>query len=133
MTMHMERAYLNNNGSGKGKKPANTAAQRKANAEHEAWLRSKGLHPSQVEKRKSNFKIEKVEVAPPSKPPVQLSNNLKVKGGFKRSIMDHLDEESPETRKAILDKASRLAPAYSKGAYQYISPGTELSDIGKKK
>lgn len=133
MSMHMERAYLNNNASGKGKKSANTAAKRKAEADHASWLKSQGLHPDQLAARKKNFTVTKPTVTPPTKPPVQLSNNLKVKGGFRRSIMDHLDEESPEVKKAILDKASRLAPAYSKGAYQYISPGTELSDIGKKK
>lgn len=133
MTMHMERAYLNNNGSGKGKKSANTAAKRKAIAEHDAWLRTQGLHPDQLSKRKQNFKVAKPVVTPSSRQSVPLSNNLHVTGGFKRSIMNHLDEETPEIKKAILDKASRLAPAYSKGAYQYISPGTELSDIGKKK
>lgn len=129
----MERVYLNNNGSGKGKKSANTAAKRKAEADHAAWLKSQGLHPDQLAARKKNFTVSKPTVSPSSSPPVKLSNNLRVTGGFRKSIMDHLDKEKPEVKKAILDKAFRLAPAYSKGAYQYISPGTELSDIGKKK
>lgn len=132
MTMHMERAHLNNNGSGKGKKSPNTAAKRKAEVDHQAWLRSQGVHPTQLEKRKLNFKVAKPAAEPLAKPAPQLSNNLRVTGGFKRSIMDRLDEESPETRKAILDKASRLAPLYNKGAIQYVSPGEDLTQIGSK-
>lgn len=30
-------------------------------------------------------------------------------------------------------KRSRVAPAYSKGAYQYISDETDISDLGRKK
>ena len=33
----------------------------------------------------------------------------------------------------INTKPNRTAPAYSKGAYQYITPGADLSDVGKKK
>jgi hypothetical protein len=51
----------------------------------------------------------------------------------KRGIMEVIHKESEQVRKEILIKASRIAPAYSKGAYQYITPDTDLSDIGKKK
>jgi hypothetical protein len=47
--------------------------------------------------------------------------------------MANLANESPQTRKEILNKAKRIAPAYSKGAYQYITPKSDLTDIGKKK
>lgn len=45
----------------------------------------------------------------------------------------NLRKESPEVQAAILDKAKRIAPAYNKGAYQYIDGGTDLSDLGRKK
>ena len=52
-----------------------------------------------------------------------------------RSVMDprNLEKESPETRAAILEKSQRIAPAFSKGAYQLITEGMDLSDLGKKK
>jgi hypothetical protein len=47
--------------------------------------------------------------------------------------MENLHKETPEVQKEIMAKANRTAPAYSKGAYQYITPGADLSDGGKKK
>jgi hypothetical protein len=47
--------------------------------------------------------------------------------------MENLHKESPEVQREIMIKAARTAPAYSKGAYQYITPGADLSDVGKKK
>ena len=43
---------------------------------------------------------------------------------------DH--EERPETIKAIEEKAKRVAPAYNKGATQYITDGTEAKYLGRK-
>jgi hypothetical protein len=43
---------------------------------------------------------------------------------------DH--EERPETIKAIEQKAKRVAPAYNKGATQYITDGTEAKYLGRK-
>ena len=43
---------------------------------------------------------------------------------------DH--EERPETIKAIEEKAQRVAPAYNKGATQYITDGTEAKYLGRK-
>lgn len=52
-----------------------------------------------------------------------------------QSIMDprNLAKESPEIREAILAKSQRIAPAYNKGAAQYITDGADLTDIGRKK
>jgi len=41
-------------------------------------------------------------------------------------------EEKPETIKAIEDKAMRIAPAFNKGANQYITDGTEAKYLGRK-
>lgn len=137
MTMHLEKPFLTTTKyNSKGKKAANTAAKRKATEEHTAWLAKQGLLPEQLDKRRVNFKKSDTWLPDYSIDRTarsQLSNNLAVKGGFKHSIMDNLHKESPAVQQAILEKASRLAPAYSKGAYQYISPGTDLSDVGKKK
>ena len=41
-------------------------------------------------------------------------------------------QESAATVQAMQDKASRTAPAYSKGAYQYITDGTDAKYLGRK-
>ena len=41
-------------------------------------------------------------------------------------------EEKPETIKAIEQKAMRVAPAYNKGAVQYITDETDAKYIGRK-
>ena len=48
-------------------------------------------------------------------------------------ISDSIISNRPETQKEILAKAKRLAPAYSKGAYQYITPGSDVVDLGKRR
>ncbi len=51
-----------------------------------------------------------------------------------RSIMDPvaLQQESEATRAEIIAKSKRLAPAYNKGAVQYISDETDAKTIGRK-
>ena len=41
-------------------------------------------------------------------------------------------EESAATVRAIEEKAMRVAPAYNKGATQYITDGTDAKHIGRK-
>ena len=41
-------------------------------------------------------------------------------------------EETAETIKEIQNKAARTAPAYSKGAYQYITDGADVKTLGRK-
>jgi hypothetical protein len=41
-------------------------------------------------------------------------------------------EETKETIKEIQNKAARTAPAYSKGAYQYITDGADTKTLGRK-
>lgn len=38
-----------------------------------------------------------------------------------------------EAASKITEKSKRVAIAFNKGAYQYITPGTDLTSIGKKK
>lgn len=117
----------------KGQKTANTAAQRKAQADHEAWLRKQGIHPDQLESRKKNFTKQKVKPIRDGLPPLpKLSNNLKVKGGFRNTVMDNLHKEKPEVQAEILAKASRLVPLYNKGPVQFVSPGEDITRLGSK-
>lgn len=138
MTMHLVGPHLTttryNSRRKKNKK------QLRADAEHEAWLRKRGLHPDQKPLRDAmrdakgkvslnnlpDYKEQSRETAP-------LSNNIAVRGGFKTGVMNNLINESAQTRKEILNKAKRIAPSYSKGAYQYITPASDLTDLGRKK
>lgn len=135
--MHLVGPYMTTTkNSGKGKKKPNTAAQRKADAEHAAWLRKRGLHPDQkplrdaVLKNKGvsinrvpDYKADRRDVAP-------VSNG--VGNGFRSGIMANLHKEKPETQKAILDKASRCMPLYNKGGYQFATDGTDMKTVGSK-
>lgn len=51
----------------------------------------------------------------------------------KPSLMDTLHTEPEAVREAILRKSRSLAPAYNKGAYQYVTEETDPCDIGRKK
>ena len=55
-------------------------------------------------------------------------------GAGRQSMTDarFLATESEETRKEILRKASSLAPAYSKGAYQYVGSIEDAKYVGRK-
>ena len=133
MSMHLEKAFLTTTRYGGKKKRSNSKRLAEATDKHNAWLRERGLHPEQRTLQKA-FK-GKYENAIPDynvgDNRVQLSNS--VGNGYKKGIMANLHKESPAVQREILDKAKRTAPAYSKGAYQYITPGADLTDIGKKK
>ena len=133
MSMHLEKAFLTTTRYGGKKKRSNSKRLAEATDKHNAWLRKRGLHPEQRTLQKA-FK-GKYENAIPDynvgDNRVQLSNS--VGNGYKKGIMANLHKESPAVQREILDKAKRTAPAYSKGAYQYITPGADLTDIGKKK
>jgi hypothetical protein len=49
-------------------------------------------------------------------------------------VMDpaFLAKESPEVRDAIIAKSKRIAIAYSKGAYQYVTDEADAKTIGRK-
>lgn len=63
-----------------------------------------------------------------------LSNS--VGNGFKRSVDDYKwkrdREESAATIKEIERKKTRVAPAFNKGAVQYLTDGTDPATIGRK-
>lgn len=53
---------------------------------------------------------------------------------MRTGVMDpaNLAKESPEVQAAIVAKSMRLAPAYNKGAVQYITDGEDLTTLGRK-
>ena len=131
--MHLEKAFLTTTRySGKQKK-SNSKRLAESEAKHNAWLAKQGLTPNQLKLKKEFVGNVRINIKPDltTSNPYQLSNS--VGNGFKKGIMENLHKESLEVQKEIMAKAARTAPAYSKGAYQYITPGADLSDVGKKK
>lgn len=53
----------------------------------------------------------------------------------RNSVMDaaQLAKEAPEVREAIIAKSKRLAPAYSKGAVQYVTDDADVQSLGRKR
>ena len=108
-------------------------------SEHDAWLVSMGLSSKQIKEKKSKNKSWAKDYSASlqvDRSTQQYDKSLQeVCDGptADRSVMANLHKENEETRKAILAKAARTAPLYSKGPYQYITDGTNLDDVGKKK
>jgi hypothetical protein len=111
-------------------------------SEHDAWLVKMGVSPKQIKAKKTANKSWKsdysnsLQVDRSTKhheKSIQEVCNAPANATANRSVMANLHKESEETRKAILAKAARTAPLYSKGPYQYITDGTNLDDVGKKK
>ena len=57
MTMHLMPVYYNNNNS-KKRKTSRKAGWQKAQAEHDAWLMKRGVHPSQLKNKTKNAGIK---------------------------------------------------------------------------
>ena len=53
MTMHLMPVYYNNNNS-KKRKTFRKAGWQKGQAEHDAWLMKRGVHPSQLKNKIKN-------------------------------------------------------------------------------
>lgn len=95
-----------------------------------AYLKSVGyVKGMKVEKPKS-FYTSYVDTNP-----IKLSNDIP-SNGFKKSIDDYRWktnlEESATTIREIESKKLAIAPAYSKGAYQYIVSKQDVETLGKK-
>ena len=133
MSMHLVGPYLTTTKYGSKKKKSNSKRLAESEAKHNAWLAKQGLTPNQLKLKKEFVGNVRINIKPDltTSNPYQLSNS--VGNGFKKGIMENLHKESLEVQKEIMAKAARTAPAYSKGAYQYITPGADLSDVGKKK
>ena len=133
MSMHLEKAFLTTTRYSSKQKKSNSKKAAEAEAKHNAWLAKQGLTPNQIKLKKAFVGNVRISTKPDltTSNPYQLSNS--VGNGYKKGIMENLHKERPEVQKEIMAKAARTAPAYSKGAYQYITPGADLSDVGRKK
>ena len=139
MAFHLEKPYINNIGSTR-KKPS--AKQQKAKAEHEAWLRSQGLHPDQLaaKPKEAPRKLKKVVTVDKAGP--QVSNGF-APGGAKKSVFDSewkrtYDDDpvmAERERTALAEaeaKKSRIMPLYNKGGYQFAG-NLKMTELGKRR
>lgn len=103
----------------------------KARAEHDKWLAKRGLLPTQVRARLG--KPKPLSTWDAKKPPAP-SESMTYTAGV-NSIWEKIrkGEEKPETVEAIIAKSKRIAPAYSKGALQYLGDDPDvIRNAGKK-
>jgi hypothetical protein len=102
----------------------------KARVEHNQWLEKRGLLPAQVRARLGKPKLLSTWDAKPMPKP----NECNVYTAGIKSIWEkiRLGDEKPATVEAIIAKSKRIAPAYSKGPYQFITNETELQTLGQK-
>jgi hypothetical protein len=102
----------------------------RAKLQHQKWLSKQGLTLDQIEKKRVNITINpfpsyKVKEVSPT-------TNKFAPGGYKNSIMEKRFSEKESVRKDIENKAKQVAPAFNKGAYQFISSIDDAKHIGKK-
>lgn len=139
MAFHLEKPYINNIGSSK-KKPS--AKQLKAKAEHEAWLKSQGLHPDQLaaKPKAAPRKLKTVVTVDMTGP--QVTNGF-APGGAKKSVFDsewkHTYDDDPvmaDRERIALAKAeaikANLYPLYNKGPIQ-LNTGLKMTELGKRR
>ena len=141
MTMHLVNPGLSLVNTKKNKKKPN-AAQIRAKAEHEAWLRKYGVHPAQLQSRPKTTGKLQMNIAVDKSGP-QVSNGF-ANAGAKRSIWDSqwqrtyeddplmAEREALALRQADALKAD-LVPLYNKGPVQLKPRGLSMTDLGKRR
>ena len=112
--MGLLKPYFNSNGNSKST-VKQTAALKKSKAEHEAFLRSMGVHPEQLKNKKPSRSIS-------NKPSRYTGDGIVTSdtimpGGQAKGIMANLHREAPHVQRAILEKASQCTTLYNKGAH----------------
>ena len=66
MTMHLMPVYYNKNNNSKKRKPFRKPGWQKAQAEHDKWLMSRGVHPSQLKNKTKDSGIKASRSLPTS-------------------------------------------------------------------
>lgn len=131
MSMHLLPAFFNSNGNSKRKRKTKSEL-----SEHDKWLLKKGLHLSQIKKKKTvdlSWKKRYNDDMMVDRSTKSYDSKEFVAGSTaKTDIMTNLHKEPKHVQDAVLEKASRVAPLYNKGGYQLITPDTNLREIGKK-
>jgi hypothetical protein len=129
--MHLLPAFFNSNGNSKRKRKSKTEL-----SDHDKWLIKQGLHLSQIKKKKTvdlSWKKRYNDDMMVDRSTKSYDEKKFVAGSTaKNDIMSNLHKEPKHVQDAVLEKASRVAPLYSKGGYQLITPQTNLKEIGKK-
>lgn len=96
---------------------------------HDNFLKKYGVHPTQLKNKKDKYKVDIPNYKVYNK--YELSNKIEKTPG-KNGVMENRFKESPSVRAEIEAKAKRVAPAFNKGAIQYITDGTDPATLGKK-
>lgn len=111
------------------KKKAKSAKQIAAEAEHKKFIASMGYTG-----KSSNGRTKDSESFSVGSTPTFPSSSLKeqIAPCTKKTIFDVAQNESEQVKREIYNKARRTAPAYSKGAYQYITGDMDLNTLGRK-
>lgn len=69
-------------------------------------------------------------IVSPTLPPC--SNNVYYAGKVDYMMLHSRGDETEQTVQEIERKKNQMAPLYSKGAYQYITAGSDKTEIGRK-
>ena len=130
MSMHLlHPCYTTNNTrKRKAKKPSKSAQA------HEAWLKSIGLHISQLPKKRKAVNSVKdcakdIKVDRPDYVSAGMSGTKYA--CTKRGVMTNLHKEPKHVQEAILAKAKRVMPLYNKGGLQVLTETDDLKALNK--
>jgi hypothetical protein len=139
MTFHLEKPYINNIGNNKKKL---TVKQLRAKAEHEAWLKARGVHPDQLAAKPKSppRKLTSVVKADMSGP--QCTNGF-APAGAKKSVFDsewqHTYDDDPvmaERERVALAQAeakkANIIQTYNKGPVMFAG-NLKMTELGKRR
>lgn len=118
----MPSFYTTTKTNSKKKKAANSYRN---DPEYKAFLKRMGVKGYNGE-RTAEVPSLKVENSVP------LSDTIPGGSFSKKDIHSMTKNESKKVADEIRRKATCVAPAYNKGAYQFITEGTDLHTLGKK-
>jgi hypothetical protein len=115
------------------RKTKKTAAQLRAQQQHEAWLHNHGVHSEQLAQKPTKKVGSFRDTVKPVQPGVDCSNGF-APGGAKKSVFDSEwqrryedDPEMAERERSALEKAralkGQLIPLYTKGPVMLATPG----------
>lgn len=114
------------------RKPSRSKKAAAAQAAHKAFLESVG-YTKPIRKLNRSWHAPDLSVEQRTAP---TSDDLHHSGGFKRSVDDWKwkrgRQETDATITEIERKKTRIAPAFNKGAAQYITDGDDPKFLGRK-
>lgn len=130
MSMHLLPPYFNSNGNSKRKKKKKDTGL----SSHDQWLLERGLHLSQLKKKKvvdKSWKQSYTNSMKVDRSTKEYDNKVFVAGSTaKTDIMTNLHKEPKHVQDAVLEKASRAMPLFNKGGLQLLSPKDDLKSVG---